>query len=334
MTMGRARIGLAVLTLAALVASSGAWGQRGGELAAERRSPALRHCLAAGNDRGACLTQAMQALPDSWRKAISQRAAARAGNLPEGWREIAFGSDPLQKLDLAVPRAEGKAPLLVFVHGGGWSIGDKRMGAGQKGNHYLATGWAFASTNYRLVPQARVEDQAADVAAAIALLRRQPGIDPERIVLMGHSAGAHLAALVATDPSYLQRAGVPMAAVRGVVLLDGAGYDVGQQMLTPRNRAQSMYTQAFGTDPTRQAALSPARHAASPNVERWLILRVASRADSTAQSEVLAAKLRSAGAVAEVLPQAGKSHMTLNRELGAAGDPTTAVVDGFLAKLR
>ncbi|NJC05282.1 acetyl esterase/lipase [Sphingomonas kaistensis] len=330
--MGRARIGLMVLAVAALVAGSGAWGQRA-RLAAECRTPALRQCLLAGSERGKCLAEAMQSLPDSCRKAMSERAAARAGALPAGWREEAYGSDPRQKLDWVAPAAGGKAPLLLFVHGGGWSIGDKRMGAGEKGAHFSGKGWAFASTNYRLVPQARVEDQAADVAAAIAYLRRQPGIDPNRIVLMGHSAGAHLAALVASDPAYLKAAGVPLGAVRGVVLLDGAGYDVGEQMAEPRNAVQSMYAQAFGTDPARQAALSPARHAAAPNAADWLILPVASRRDSTAQSEKLARLLREGGSRATVAPQAGKTHASLNRELGTAGDPSTDAVDAFLARL-
>jgi acetyl esterase/lipase len=306
------------------------WAQ---QLPAECRTPALRQCLAA-SDRQLCAMGAMQSLPDQCRKAISQRAAARAGALPSGWREDAYGPDPRQKLDWAVPPGANKAPLLLFVHGGGWSIGDKRMGAAQKGAHFLGRGWAFASANYRLVPQASVEEQAADVAGAIAWARRQPGIDPARIVLMGHSAGAHLVALVGTDPIYLKAAGVPLSAVRGVVLLDGAGYDVGQQMATPRNPAQSMYGQAFGSDPARQAKLSPARHAAAPNASNWLILPVERRADSTAQSEALAARLRAGGSRAEVLPQAGKTHMTLNRQLGEAGDPSTAVIDRFLADLR
>lgn len=275
--------------------------------------------------------QVMQALPDSCRKAISERAAGRAGALPAGYREDAYGADPRQKLDWAVPaEANGKAPLLLFIHGGGWSIGDKRMGAGQKGAHFLSTGWAFASTNYRLVPQARVEDQAADVAAAIAWLRRQPGIDASRIVLMGHSAGAHLAALVGTDPRYLAAAGVPLNAIRGVVLLDGAGYDVGEQMGLGRNMAQSMYEQAFSKDPARQAQLSPARHAAAPNAASWLILPVATRRDSTAQSEKLAGLLRAAGAEARVSPQGGKTHATLNRDIGESTDASTAEIDRFL----
>lgn len=331
--MGRARIGMTVLAAAAAIASSGAWAQQVDRLSRECRAP-LRECLMAGADRANCLVAAMQSLPDACRKAMSERAAARAGALQAGWREDAFGSDPLQKLDWVKPAGTAKAPLLLFVHGGGWSIGDKRMVAGEKGQHFVGKGWAFGSTNYRLVPQASVEDQAADVAAAIAFLRRQPGIDPDRIVLMGHSAGAHLAALVATDPTYLARAGVPMSSFRGVVLLDGAGYDVGEQMAEPRNAVASMYTQAFGTDAKRQAALSPARHAAAPNAGEWLILPVATRRDSTAQSEKLARLLREGGSKATVVPQAGKTHASLNRELGIAGDPATAAVDAFLDRLR
>jgi acetyl esterase/lipase len=294
----------------------------------------MRQCLLAGENRRQCLLVAMQKLPDNCRKSISDGAAARSA-LPAGWQELRFGSDPRQTLDLVMPaKAGGKVPVLLFVHGGGWSIGDKRIGGDTKGKHYNALGWAFASTNYRLVPQATVEQQAADIAAAIALLRRQPGVDPDRVVIMGHSAGAHLAALVATDPAYLKAAGVPMSAIRGVVLLDGAGYDIAGQMAQPRNPVASMYNQAFGTDPKRQQALSPTFHAAAPNAANWLILPVARRADSVRQSEQLAVALNAARASATVAPQDGKNHGTLNKEMGEPGDPSTAVVDVFLAKLR
>lgn len=331
MSISRARLGTGLLVATALVAGHGAWAQRA-QLPPECR-PAARECLAS-SDRQGCVMQKMQGLPDRCRKLISDRAAARAPALPDGFRESAFGTDPLQKLDWAVPASTGRAPLLVFVHGGGWSIGDKRMGAAEKGEHFLGQGWAFASTNYRLVPQATVEQQAEDVASAIAWLRSQPGVDPDRIVLMGHSAGAHLAALVGTDPGYLTAAGVPMSAIRGVVLLDGAGYDVGQQMAARRNLAQGMYEQAFGKDPQRQGRLSPAHHAGAPNAPHWLILPVASRQDSTRQSEDLAGKLRASGAKALVSPQNGKTHRSLNKELGTTGDAATAEVDRFLAGLR
>lgn len=334
MKLSRTTIGAALLAATAAIASHGAWAQRARLLSPECRTPEIRQCLMAGENRRQCLLGAMQKLPDQCRKAISDGAAARVP-LPSGAQELSFGSDPKQKLDLFRPAtAASKVPVLLFVHGGGWSIGDKRTGTSDKPAHFTGQGWAFASTNYRLVPQATVEQQAADIAAAIAMLRRQPGLDPDRIVLMGHSAGAHLAALVATDPVYLKAAGVPMGAVRGVVLLDGAGYDIAAQMAQPRNPVATMYNQAFSTDPKRQQALSPTFHAASPNAANWLILPVARRADSVRQSEQLAAALKAAGDRATVSPQTGKNHGSLNREMGEPGDPATAEVDAFLARLR
>jgi len=150
-------------------------------------------------------------------------------------------------------------------------------------------------------------------------------------VLMGHSAGAHLVALVGTDPQYLKAAGVPIAAVKGVVLLDGAGYDVAAQANAPLNLVRPMYNAAFGTDPKRQAALSPTRHAAAPNVGRWLILPIERRADSRAQSDGLADALNRAGASATVVAVPGESHGSLNKGLGQADDFATEKVNGFLA---
>ena len=332
--MSRARVGAALLALAAVIASPGAFAKRA-PLPAECRQPLIAQCAGnAAEQRRACLRRVVQTLPDSCRRAVSDAQAARAPALAANTRLLSFGADARQKLDLVPAAGTAKAPLLLFVHGGGWSMGDKRHRAEPKAAHFTRQGWAFASTNYRLVPQVTVEQQAADVAAAIALLRRQPEVDPDRIVIMGHSAGAHLVALLGTDPAYLRAAGVPLAAVRGVIALDGAGYDVPTQIDEPRNQVRAIYAKAFGRDPVRQAKLSPTLQAAAPNVARWLILPVASRDDSTEQSESLAAALRRAGVSAEVRPQPGKTHMTLNRDLGAPGDESTAVVDRFLASLR
>lgn len=331
--MSRGRIGAVLLALAALIASHGAWASQA-VLPPDCRAQLVRQCAAAENRR-ACIRQAIQTAPDQCRKAVSALQAARAPSPGEGFRELSYGSDPRQRLDFALPvTGGGRAPLLLFVHGGGWSMGDKRSSAQDKARHFRALGWAFASTNYRLVPDATVEAQAADIAAAVALARRQPGVDPDRIVLMGHSAGAHLVALVGTDTTYLERAGVPLAAVRAVIPLDGAGFDVPAQIAQPRNLVLPMYRQAFGSDPERQKRLSPTFQASAPNVAQWLILPVASRADARAQAEGLARALRAGGARATIAPQRGKTHMTINRELGRPGDSTTAVVDSFLASLR
>ena len=305
-------------------------------LPAECRQEIMALCRGAEGGLRQCLQTALPKLSAPCRSAINDRASARWQPVA-GMREAAYGSDPKQTLDLVRPAGSGKAPILLFVHGGGWSIGDKRHSIGPKATHFTGTGWAVASANYRLVPQARVEQQAEDIASAIAWLRAHAaanGLDPDRIVLMGHSAGAHLVALVGTDPRYLKAAGVPMSAVKGVVLLDGAGYDVPTQVTARGNLVQPMYDAAFGKDVARQRALSPTFHAAAPNVANWLILPIERRVDSQAQSKGLAAGLSRAGASTLVVSVPGESHGSLNKGLGDAGDFATGEVDRFLAALR
>lgn len=253
--------------------------------------------------------------------------------------EIAFGVDKLQRLDFHAAKTSKPAPLVLFVHGGGWKRGDKDNATGRfKPPHYNALGYHFASINYRLVPEATVEQQAADVAAALAeLLRRADAlkIDRSRVVLMGHSAGAHLVALVGTDPQYLRAVGLSLADVRGVIPLDGAAYDVPAQMGENARLMGDTYRQAFGTDPARQRALSPTHHAAAPNAPAFLILHV-QRRDGTAQSRALGDALRKAGTDARVQAFAGRGlsgHMEINRRLGDPDYPATSVVDEWLANV-
>lgn len=250
-----------------------------------------------------------------------------------------YGTTPLQQPDYAHPADNRPAPLIVFVHGGGWQRGDKAGATGPRQfAHWTGDGYAFASINYRLVPNATVEQQAADVVAAIAWLRdnaERLGIDTTRIVLMGHSAGAHLAALVGTDPQYLAAAGMALSDLRGVIALDGAGYDVARQMADSGRLLRSTYLAAFGTDAARQRQLSPTAQAAAPNAPAFLLAHV-DRADGKTQAEALGAALRQAGTPAEVVSVAGKGlrgHMEINRLLGDADYPGTAVIDAWLRAL-
>src|SRR6187551_2982703 len=133
--------------------------------------------------------------------AVSAGAATR-GARDDAQQTLSYGTDRLQAVDYW-PAPSRNAPLVVFVHGGGWSRGDKQMMDGSdKLKHWHGQGYAVASINYRLVPAATVEQEAADVAAAVAALKaraRSLGFDGRRIALIGHSAGAHLVALVGTD---------------------------------------------------------------------------------------------------------------------------------------
>ncbi|MDR6851418.1 acetyl esterase/lipase [Sphingomonas sp. BE123] len=269
---------------------------------------------------------------------MAERAAARGAEAPAaGMVEHSFGTDPLQKLDFWAAKDTARpAPIVIFVHGGGWKRGDKRNATGAaKVTHFLEQGYAVASVNYRLVPAAKVEDQAADVAAAFAWLRSNASklnIDPARMVLMGHSAGAHLVALVGTDPRYARAAGFALSDISGVIPLDGAAYDVAAQLADGPSIMQDTYGQAFGSDPARQKSLSPTLHAAGPNAPAFLILHV-DRDDGKRQSEALGAALRQAGTPAQVTRIEGRGligHMEVNRKLGQPDYPATPVVDAWL----
>ncbi|MBT2189227.1 alpha/beta hydrolase [Sphingobium nicotianae] len=253
-------------------------------------------------------------------------------------KEVAYGKDPLQTLAFWAPTLQTTrpAPLILFVHGGGWKRGDKTNATGKaKVAHFREQGYAVASIDYRLVPNATIEQQAADVAGALAYMKAHAGefgIDPARIVLMGHSAGAHLVALVGTDPRYLQAAGLSESDVAGIVPIDGAAYDVAKQVEIGGRFMAETYGQAFGTDPERQRALSPTFQAAAPNAPAFLILHV-QRKDGIAQSQALAEALRKAGTPVQIndFPGTGlKGHMVINRSLGDPSYAATPVVDAWL----
>ncbi len=265
-------------------------------------------------------------------------AAAGERRVPPS-QTLYYGSDSLQALDLWLPAGAKKAPLVLFVHGGGWKSGSKNNATGRAlPAHMLEQGYAFASIDYRLVPRNTVEEQAGDVAAALAhVLKRADdlGIDRSRVVITGHSAGAHLVALVGTDERYLKAAGLSFADIDGVMPNDGAAYDVAAQIAGAGPMMLATYSQAFGTDPARHKALSPVAQAAAPNAPAFLLLHV-ERSDAAAQSRTLAEALRKAGADAEVAAFPGKGlggHMGINRRLGRKDYAATVVMDNWLKKV-
>lgn len=293
-------------------------------------------------------TELAEARDGPLRRMLAERLAARQpdSSAPQAGKPqtIAYGTDPLQALDfwpavLPGDPAMPPAPLVVFVHGGGWKRGSKDNASGPwKQVHYPQAGYAYASINYRLVPDATVEQQASDVAQALrALLDRAAtlGIDRQRVVLMGHSAGAHLVALVGTDERYLRGAGLSFRDLAGVIPIDGAAYDVPRQIAEGGRFMQGTYREAFGTDPVRQKALSPTLQAATPNAPAFLLLHV-QREDGVAQTRALEAALLQAGSRVErrEFPGTGmKGHMEINRNLGDPAYAATPVVDAWLAAL-
>lgn len=245
--------------------------------------------------------------------------------------------DPLQTLDLYLPdKAEGARPVVVAIHGGGWAIGDKsnRSFVQPKARWFNQHGFIFTSINYRLSPAIQHPAHVEDVCSAIAWVQTHIGRyggDPSKIYLLGHSAGAHLAALAAVDQQRLKKAGAKPGSIRGAILLDGAGYDIPKQMRTgsPLARVEGMYADAFTLDPKVQANASPAlRVTVKP--PPFLILHVKHRRDAASQAQILERALEAKGGKITVVPVYGKTHMTINGDFGRPGDPTTQAAAEFL----
>lgn len=298
-----------------------------------RRLPFLLSLLLA-------LLPATGAWAGPWRDRLAQgdleeRDDARARPaLPAGsrvLRDLPYGNDPRQALDVYLPAGATRAPLLVMVHGGAWRFGDKAMSrvVDNKVARWLPKGIGLVSVNYRLLPDTGVAQQADDVAAALAFVQRHAadwGADPGEVVLMGHSAGAHLAALLGADPSRVVAAGG--RAWRGTVVLDSAALDVEALMA---RRHYRFHDSAFGADPAQWTALSPRARAGKGATPMLLACSSERRDEPCDDARALAATLAAQGVPARLLPQA-LSHRAINESLGLDSDYTRAVED-FLAGL-
>ncbi|MCA9052431.1 MAG: alpha/beta hydrolase [Planctomycetaceae bacterium] len=271
-----------------------------------------------------------------WGTLIVWRPTEAEDASPRSRRDIPYvtGGYELQKLDAWWNPGRSDQPVMVYVHGGGWRQGDKRNVV-EKPAAFARRGFAFVSVNYRLHPEADFREQAADVARAIKHVvdsSDRVGVNPQRLYLMGHSAGAHLAALVATDEKYLKDVGLSLDTIKGVVLLDGAGYDIPNQLANVgRARAETLYTTVFTKDPDVQREASPLAHVgAGKGIPPFLILPIADRPDSGVQSDRLAEKLNQEGVSARVVRCPGQTHGSINQQFGTTDHLATVEAFQFL----
>lgn len=274
-------------------------------------------------------------LRDLMRDRIAERVQARIADAPppdpatilpgSTVATRAYGPAGAERLDVYTPPGARAAPVLVMVHGGAWRVGDKARAevVVNKLKHWLPKGFVFVSVNYRMLPEVMADTQADDVAAALRWVQAHAaefGGDPRRIVLMGHSAGAHLAALLSTEPA---RVGRPWA---GTVVLDTAVLDVPAKMA---GRHAGFYDEAFGSDPAYWRKTSPLDHW-SPTAVPMLLVCSTERADRPCdEARAFAARTAKVGRTTPVLSEP-LSHGAINATLGAPG-AYTAAVDAFIA---
>jgi acetyl esterase/lipase len=250
-------------------------------------------------------------------------------------RDLAYTdpADPSRRLDVYAPNDGTDHPILVWIHGGGWRQGDK-SGVQHKPQAFVEKGFVFVSVNYRFVPQVTVKEMTGDIAKAIKWVHdnaKEYGGSPNTIFVAGHSAGAHLAALVCTDDRYLKAEGLSLSNIKGCIPVDTAAYDIPGKVKSAGLLRSGMNASTFGDKEADQKQLSPVTHVAKDKgIPPFLILHVADRPDSTAQSQAFAKALVDADVPAKVAPGEGKNHGTINRDLGLPNDEPTKAVFEFL----
>lgn len=242
--------------------------------------------------------------------------------------EHAYGPDPSQRLDIYHPDDAKNAPIIVMLHGGGWRFGDKanRHVWENKVAHWVPQGRIFISVNTRLVPDADPVAQTRDLARAMAFIQQNApawGGDPNNIILMGHSAGAHVAALLATRNDI--RRAADLQPWKGTILLDSASLNVPMIMQDAPSR---LHRDAFGTNPAFWRAASPTTHV-SRNEGPFLVICATERATACPNARSFGAAVAVNGNSVTILP-AALSHMEINAFLGRP-NRYTAAVDNWIA---
>ena len=256
---------------------------------------------------------------------------SRSFALPDGttvYSNIPYGVNERQVMDIYSPSAQSQdAPVIFMVHGGAWRIGDKasKTVVKNKVDHWVSKGFVFISINYRLIPNAYPVEQAEDVKKALRFAQQNLGKwggSPESIVMMGHSAGAHLVSLIAATPD------ATLAPWLGTIALDTAAYDVDKIMNANPRR---LYKKAFGKEAEYWAEASPTL-VINQKIRPFLAVCSSKRKDgSCEEAGRFTEKANTLGARAKLLP-VNLSHRNINKKLGK-NNCYTQSIDDFLISL-
>jgi acetyl esterase/lipase len=227
------------------------------------------------------------------------------------------GAHERHKLDLYLPKGKKGYPVVFFIHGGGWTRGDKRSAAAV-GKSFAKNGIGFVAINYRLTKHPEhIQDVARAFAWANANLGKY-GADVDKVFVSGHSAGGHLAALLATDKGALEPYKLDRRNIRGVIPISGV-FRIGDKM-----------TKVFGDAESRKSA-SPLTHVRG-GVPPMLILYAENEpAFFGADAKALCGALKKAGNAAVVKMQADRNHGTIMGRIVNEDDPARKLIVEFIA---
>ena len=249
-----------------------------------------------------------------------------------------------QMLDVYAPENAKNLPVVFWIHGGGWQAGDKTS-VQAKPKAFVDKGFVFVSTNYRLLPNVDMETIVRDVAKSIHWVHdhiAEYGGDPKRLLVMGHSAGAQLAALICTDDRYLKAEGLSLAIIKGCVPVDGDTYDVPPIIETARGPSQGPRPARSEIRPLREVRQRsgeaprflrrhPRRHGQRHSALPDPVRRRPSRHQR--QAKRLGSVLNEAGIPAKLFGAKDTEHSKINENLGLPDDPSTKAMFEFVGEV-
>ena len=226
------------------------------------------------------------------------------------------------KLDLYLPKGAKDYPVFFFIHGGGWANGSKD-GFAAHGKTFASNGIGFVAINYRLTPVVKHPDHVKDVAEAFTWVVKNLGkdrADTKRIFVGGHSAGGHLAALLATDESYLKAHKLGLTNIKGVVPISGV-FDVTSDRMS----------RIFGDEDNRKAA-SPMTHIGD-KLPPFLVLYADKELGNLGkQAEEFAEAVKEKKGKVEVKMIKDRDHGTIMRNAAKADDEVTKAIFAFIRR--
>jgi len=254
--------------------------------------------------------------------------------------DLTYGSHERQKLDIFLPATKAESyPVAFLIHGGGWKTGDKAHAAfiEQKRSYFHSLGWAVVSVNYRLSPEITHPKHAEDVYAAFAWMQKEGvkyQLNTEYVIVGGHSAGAHLAAMIGTDHDRMVKAGANPKSIKGVFLLDGSAYDVPSQIDSAGRLTKNLYLGAFSSNKEVQKDASPTfKIKKDRTYAPFLILTCSNRKSAVTQSVKLSDALKEAGTKVMVIPFAQETHSSINRDFGTEKHAPTEAFSAYFKEI-
>ncbi len=256
------------------------------------------------------------------------------------YKSVSEVPDDLLSLDIYyTDKVDLRKPVVIWVHGGAWCIGDKKGKIDQKVDLFRSEGYILVSVNYRLSPfpfQLEDEDRIKfpkhniDVADAVAWVYNNIstyGGDLDKVALMGHSAGAHLVSLTGTATRLLEDRGIPFSFIKGVATIDTEAYSIRPKI----KENNELCINAFGVDSLQNEQASPLFHVSSDVIYPLFFVAKRGLPDRIATADAFINELQAVGCEVQQIDGSVYTHAGINDAIGMEGEPivTPALIQFF-----